>query len=196
MDKASLMLNLIAASSEGGIDEQNQNGQIVLARDFNKIPRKIQDGNTRRDLKKLGFVFGKDIDELFVEVTPPEGWTLRRTDHAMWSYVYDEQGRQRASVFYKAAFYDTDAFISLNLRYRIKPYQLCDVDGHRLPEEVKESDYMLCEVVDHDGSSLIVVGLRESKHYQRADELNKRAEKWLKENKPKWRDPLAYWEDN
>jgi hypothetical protein len=38
---------------------------------------------------------------------------LVNSDHAMWSYLVDELGRERVSIFYKAAFYDRSAHMSL-----------------------------------------------------------------------------------
>lgn len=35
----------------------------------------------------------------------------------MWSYLVDELGRRRGAIFYKAAFYDRDAFMRLESHY-------------------------------------------------------------------------------
>lgn len=61
----------------------------------------------------LGVTFGEPTDDLFREVTLPDGWEKRGTDHDMWSEVVDEQGVARIAVFYKAAFYDRRAFMRL-----------------------------------------------------------------------------------
>lgn len=61
----------------------------------------------------MGITFG-DIspgDDLFREATLPEGWKKEGSDHAMWSYIVDETGERRVAIFYKAAFYDRDAFM-------------------------------------------------------------------------------------
>jgi hypothetical protein len=52
-------------------------------------------------------------DELFSDVTLPDGWSKRATDHAMWNDVVDESGAIRAVFFYKAAFYDRNAHIRI-----------------------------------------------------------------------------------
>lgn len=67
------------------------------------------------EMTALGFTFGEPDknDPLFRPATLPEGWRKEGSDHAMWSYVVDELGRRRVSVFYKAAFYDREAFMSL-----------------------------------------------------------------------------------
>jgi hypothetical protein len=67
------------------------------------------------DLEALGFVLGeihKD-DPMFREATLPEGWQREGSDHAMWSYIVDERGFRRVSIFYKAAFYDRSAHIGI-----------------------------------------------------------------------------------
>lgn len=61
-------------------------------------------------LEGLGFVFGK-AGRLFIEATMPEGWKKEATDHDMWSLILDDQGNERASVFYKAAWYDESAIL-------------------------------------------------------------------------------------
>ena len=70
-------------------------------------------GCTREQLEALGIVFGEPVDDLFIEVQLPEGWEKVPTDHSMWTDLVDAQGERRAAVFYKAAFYDRSAHISL-----------------------------------------------------------------------------------
>lgn len=84
------------------------------------LPTKVnspRDVDVKAKLTELGFKFGNviDGDPLFQEVTLPAGWKKVATDHSMWSNVVDEQGRERISIFYKAAFYDRDAFMNVNM---------------------------------------------------------------------------------
>lgn len=60
-------------------------------------------------VKFLGVV---EDDDIFQYVELPDGWKKVPTDHSMWSNLVDEQGRVRASIFYKAAFYDRNAHAS------------------------------------------------------------------------------------
>jgi hypothetical protein len=188
-----LMNNLLVAITPGGIEEQEKMGQSQLTLTFDRLPRQIDEPSGRHMLEQLGFVFGENLDDLFVSVEPPQGWTLRPSSHSMWSYVHDEQGRCRASVFYKAAFYDKSAHVSIDRRFGISRYQACDVDGHRIVAGDNLPEFVLCEIVDHDKSCVIVIGKRERTDYEQADVLDARAEAWLEENKPDWRNPLAYW---
>lgn len=63
----------------------------------------------------LGFTFGEQVpgDNLFRQATLPEGWTREGTEHAMHSVIKDERGIARVGIFYKAAFYDRRADMSI-----------------------------------------------------------------------------------
>lgn len=114
-----------------GIIAQEATGQRQLLQ-ATQMPVKINSphswtGRGIELLTKLGFIFednGNGVmmdstigDALFVDCLLPEGWEKRGSDHNLWSYVDDEQGRERMSIFYKAAFYDRDAFINLSCRF-------------------------------------------------------------------------------
>jgi hypothetical protein len=103
--------NAMIAATPGGIEAQEARGQ----KDFvanNTLPIKCN-FCTREQLEEMGIVFGEPVDDLFVEVQLPKGWKKVPTDHSMWSDLVDAEGHKRASIFYKAAFYDRDAFIGL-----------------------------------------------------------------------------------
>lgn len=67
------------------------------------------------ELEALGFRKGEPVDgdPLFVHAEMPEGWTKQAADGAFWSYLVDERGVKRAAIFYKAAFYDRKASMTL-----------------------------------------------------------------------------------
>lgn len=67
----------------------------------------------KAQLEAAGVVFGSETpgDSLFCMATLPNGWKKVATDQSMWSRLVDETGAVRASIFYKAAFYDRDAFL-------------------------------------------------------------------------------------
>lgn len=70
----------------------------------------------------MGIVIGQPVngDPMFTEVQLPTGWSKRATDHSMWSELVDAKGRKRASIFYKAAFYDRSCRISVVRRFSIE----------------------------------------------------------------------------
>jgi hypothetical protein len=69
----------------------------------------------REEFEALGFVLGEIEagDPMWREATLPEGWSREGSEHAMWSYIIDERGFRRCSIFYKAAFYDRSAHIGI-----------------------------------------------------------------------------------
>ena len=72
------------------------------------------DGSDNECWAKMGVIFGEPVkgDPIFRQATLPKGWSKKRTGHSMWSDLVDEQGKKRAAIFYKAAFYDRSSFIS------------------------------------------------------------------------------------
>jgi len=66
-------------------------------------------------LEAAGVVFGEPSrgDDLFCQAVLPKGWKKESTDHSMWSKLVDADGNERAMIFYKAAFYDRCAFMSV-----------------------------------------------------------------------------------
>jgi len=106
-----LMEALVTGDPSAAIEHQEKRGQETLIRK-QVLPIKCN-GCTRGQIEQLGIVFEQPVDDLFVNVKLPDGWKVRPTSHSMWSDLVDDEGNVRASIYYKAAFYDRDAFISL-----------------------------------------------------------------------------------
>ena len=103
----------------GAIEEMEREGKAQLM-NSDRLPVKFNvfhqsQAEAQAEFEALGFTFGDpdEGDPMFRPATLPEGWQRKGGDHAMWSYIVDELGRERVSIFYKAAFYDRDAFMSL-----------------------------------------------------------------------------------
>jgi hypothetical protein len=107
--------NFVVAQMPGGIEAQEAMAQRDLV-ESQKLPKKgtIDSPNTKAKLEALGFVFGAEVDDLFISCQFPQGWSIKPTDHSMWSFVYDDQGVERMRIFYKGAFYDRRAHAHLN----------------------------------------------------------------------------------
>lgn len=73
-------------------------------------------GNARAELEAAGVKFGEVVngDPLFQYVELPSGWKKQGTSHDMWSTLFDETGKEVAQIFYKAAFYDRRAHLSMS----------------------------------------------------------------------------------
>lgn len=96
----------------GAIEAMEKRGQQQLV-NSDRLPSSLK-GN-RAEWEAVGFTFGDpdQSDPMFMPATLPEGWRREGSDHAMWSYLVDQHGRRRVAIFYKAAFYDRSAFMSL-----------------------------------------------------------------------------------
>ena len=107
-----LLVDAMAHGSSESIERMEAEGQRQLV-NSDVLPVQIM-GATEADFETLGFRFGEPVaDGLFRSATLPEGWEREGSDHSMWSYVVDREGKRRVGIFYKAAFYDRDAFMSL-----------------------------------------------------------------------------------
>lgn len=181
--------NFLAVSTPGGIEAQEAAGQRAFVNSAT-LPVKIINGK-REDLEAMGIVFGGAADDLFVNVTLPEGWTKQATGHSMWSDLLDDKGRKRAGIFYKAAFYDRNAHLSLDRRFGYSLCVYCDAEGN-------DADYAVAthrKAVIVDGDTVIkVIGLCEMRDYDAEDKLEAEARDRLQENYPDWQNPMAYWD--
>src|SRR6478672_11806248 len=110
--------DFLAAVTPGGIEAQEAQGQQQFVNSAT-LPIKFNSG-TQQELESMGVKYlerPSDPNALFCNVDLPSGWKVEPTDHSMWSKLIDEKGRERASICYKAAFYDRDAFLNVNPRY-------------------------------------------------------------------------------
>jgi hypothetical protein len=181
--------NFIVASTSGGIEEQEAFGQRSFVAN-NTLPIEINHG-TRAQFEAMGIVFGEPADDLFINVQLPAGWKKERTDHSMWSNLLDEKGRKRASIFYKAAFYDQRAHMNIERRFNSSRQPLMGWDAYEY-----ESGALFVGVVTDCGNPIWQSEpLAESDGLKGYDRDIQRANAWLNKHYPDWKNPLAYWED-
>lgn len=178
--------NAITAQTPGGIEAQEAAGQAKLVAD-STLPIKCN-YCTREQLEQMGIVFFEPVDNLFVNVKLPDGWKKVPTDHSMWSNLIDEKGRVRGSIFYKAAFYDRDAFICIDRRYSFRNKQLGnDYETSPRAAVVLDQDEVIWQSESESPSDEVPT-------YEAGDRYLPDAKAWLGERYPDWRDPLAYWD--
>jgi hypothetical protein len=136
--------------SSGYIESMEAAGQQQLVHS-DRLPTQVHDDGKDKPYKKLGFTFGKPdpSDPLFRAATLPEGWRREGSDHSMWSYLVDQHGRRRVSIFYKAAFYDRSAFMRLETPYGYLR-QLLHGDG----QPVLDDEWLTPEVADETLAAL------------------------------------------
>ena len=109
-------MTLLDAAMPGGIERSEAEGQRQLNDgEIDSLPSECRFDDV---LRSWGFELGEPDpeDPLFRPAKLPPGWTMKATDHDMWSMITDDQGRERVRVFYKAAFYDRKAHLSVNSR--------------------------------------------------------------------------------
>jgi len=177
------MENFLVASSPGGIERQEAAGQKALVESLT-LPK---DARPRAAFEAMGIAFLGEADDLFAYVELPEGWEKRATGHAMHSDLLDELGRLRASIFYKAAFYDRSAHMRPVAYYRIETEPeggytdnyLADKEKSQIGRVVGANDVVAFEVKVDPG------------HHspERAACVE-----WLEENRPDFQDTSAYWD--
>lgn len=154
---------------------------------------------TRNQFVKMGIIFGEEADDLFSYVALPKGWKKQPTSHSMWYKLLDEQGRERASIFYKSAFYDRDAFLNIIKRFGCSYHPVL---GYENPEYQKGAWVGVatdCNTIIWQTEEIEPEPKYEADRdiwiawIDKRDELVKKARLWLVENYPEWENPLAYW---
>jgi hypothetical protein len=100
----------MSAAVPGGIEASEKLGQIQLV-NSTKMPIELRPN--REAFEAVGFRFGEAVDDIFIKAELPSGWSRKATDVSVYSEILDEQGRKRAQVFFKAAFYDRRALANL-----------------------------------------------------------------------------------
>lgn len=196
--RADDMENFIAATTPGGIEAQEKRGQIEQSF-LETLPIEGTAG-CRPVWEKLGFEFGSAADGLFVNAKFPDGWRKKVTDHDMWSKLVDGKGRERAAIFYKAAFYDRSAHISLTARfsYSTQPLRGWDAEPRSgkyigvvkdCGEIVFQTEPTTPEPKYSDAERPAWKAWQETKEHK-----SNEAKEWLTQRYPNWQDVAAYWD--
>jgi len=222
-EKDSLTVKLVNAMGENGsgIEAQEAQGQKELVNSA-QLPSKMgMSGDASDFYYSVGIkVIGEsEGDNLFYDVELPEGWQKKSTDHSMWSELIDDQGRKRAGIFYKAAFYDRYAFISPEKKITSRVDRIGFINGDYSHDKetgrYASKSTPFCGVVkDYDETILFKteeVELKEEfnepnnkggytdefreKLFAVEADLKSQVDKFLRENYPDHKDPSAYWND-
>ena len=192
------MLAEMAGGVGPAIYAQEARGQRELAAS-EQLP--APKARAREVLEKAGVKWGAPTpgDDLFVSAVLPAGWKKRPTDHSMWTDLVDEKGRVRAQIFYKAAFYDRDASITVRPRFRVTTeYKDPTKDGSPQRHAVMDGKTVLFATawLKHDADGQPAPGEKWDDWDARRPTTKSRveAEAWLKEHYPNHDDPTAYWD--
>lgn len=182
-----LMALIGAMSSNTYIEDQEAQGQDQLV-NSDVLPTDINPTDKAAMIKfGIKFLDQVESDSLFQHVELPEGWSRKKSDHSMWSYIIDDKERERISIFYKAAFYDRSASASCNRRF--------SVNSHYYEKDTTE--YFKMQVLDYDKviyETKSVEVVRDLNFYNKRDVLKNEAREWLEERYPNYEDVSAYWD--
>jgi len=164
------------------ISNQESQGQRSFV-DSTTLPTKMGGPETKAALEAAGVRFGEAVegDPLFTYVNLPEGWQKVSTDHSMWNNLIDDKGRTRATIFYKAAFYDRDAHLTISRRFNVKK------------DYSREDGLVVFQVLDR-GEIVFATAPVEKEGYVTDDNQRVLAETWLNKSYPEWQDYNAYWD--
>lgn len=165
-----------------------------------KDKRELMMGNikeyTKAQYERMGIKIIGCADDMFYNVVLPDGWEIKATEHTMWNEVLDDKGRKRMTIFYKAAFYDRDAFANLQTRFQLDVTHVADPN----------SDYDVWKASDiqgtvKDGDKIIYQTARVpacsdyTKESKMKDVLWEDLYAFMNENWPQYKDVHAYWND-
>ncbi len=212
----SILIEAFAGTQSGAIERQEARGQTALCESKTQMlsaeinpwgysPFRQDDKDPKDILRAWGIEVGEPVegDEIFLECKLPKGWQLRPTSHSMWNELVDDQGRVRASMFYKAAFYDRSTHLQTRTRYNLSTnhqdaYRVAtikDVDKIVFSTDKIPISKHYCdrssewENLPQDAKQKII-----SKVWDIEAGLKKEAEEWVEKNYPEWKDETKYWD--
>lgn len=151
---------------------------------------------TKQQYEKMGIIIVGEYDDLFWNVKLPAGWTIKATIHTMWNELFDNKGRKRGEFFYKAAFYDRDAFINFNTRYSIAVEHTVDSSEEDF-DAWYNSDW---QGIVRDCGSIIchTMAIPKSEDYRKDTDnqhaLRNQLEEYMDKYYPDYKDIHAYWD--
>ncbi len=182
-------------ASPDAINKQEAEGQQqIIAEGGSQLPTEMN-GCTEEQLLELGFTLGalKVDDPKFRYGGLPSGWKIVGTDHDMHSNILDEKNRKRGGIFYKAAFYERQAHISLACRYN----QGMLYGGVKEPGNEHlasgESQYIITDLeverqIIWKGEIIMPDGYDSDINNKAHQELNEALKAY-----PDYQNPIAYW---
>lgn len=212
LGRAALLAKAKAYGASEAIEEMEAEGQRQLASQISWLPteglvcRQIRypegkplisiDDRLVEQWKAIGVVpIGPvEDDDIFWRVDIPKSWEIRRSEHPMSTALYDDQGRQRAYIFYKAAFYDRRAYIRMIPRFTV---DIVFVDEDY---EVGRSVWVAIDNATRMEVFRSSVKTREecrqfwSENNGPKDPHRIEVEEWVQRRHPEYLDPTKYWD--
>lgn len=194
-DLTAQMVGFLADAMSGGTDyaaermEREAQALVVVTKRF---PKRMDPGE-RQIWEALGFKFGPNLDDLFMQATMPPGWDqCPDPGHSMYVHIIDDRGRRRGQYFYKGSFYDREAIMWGAERRFTCEQDYSDRSRDRIVMLVKD-----CRRVIHRMPAHRVVAKGNEKSWETSERVENEARTeawaWLKARFPEADNPLAYW---
>ena len=193
-------------SPSKAIENQEKRGQqmVVERRQLPKATNGCSNMHPKRDdfeftksqYEKMGIKIIDEYDDLFWNVQLPDGWEIKATAHSMWNDLIDDKGRVRATFFYKAAFYDRDAFVNFNTRYTTRIDHTAEYAEVGYDEWCKSPSIGYVKDCEEIIYSTAAKDSFEDYRMQSAIEksINEELDTYMAEHYPDYEDVNAYWD--
>jgi len=204
-------IHWLFGGNPNAIERQEKEGQDQLVQSSIEKTQQLPINGNGCDALEIYKLFGFEVlgksegDDIFYDVKMPEGWRIEPTNHSMWSNLVDPNGGKRASIFYKAAFYDRSSFINrLNTKYtvdrkffkRIKEDYYENINATPIIFSVLENGEEI-HATDEAFFKEVYVKENHSQWHDNYDAfkivVKMEAMDWVSNKFPNWEDPLAYW---
>lgn len=155
-----------------------------------ELPRDLHN-NTQEQFESVGFTFGEPgNDPCFRPGTLPKGWTKQGKGY--WTNIYDEKKRIRGEIFYKAHFFEREAFMHLTSRFHYKPVDVGPTYNAMAVVDSGTVVFQHAEVVPHKDDE--IEAWREAINPAHA-KCEAACKQWLIDHGfPDWKNPLLYWD--
>lgn len=179
------------AGESSRVEEMEEQGQKELVKSSLlpikvNFPRRLMNIAEQYALMGIKVIGKSQEDDLFFDVVLPDGWEKEATEHSMWSVLLDDKGRERASIFYKAASYDRDSFVNFVTRYSWRGnYEEQGNVSYIVEDNASGEVIFETEKISKD--------IKNPDFFKLEDGLQKKCKQFLKTNFPEHEDINAYW---
>ena len=153
---------------------------------------------------ELGGIGTNDYDGLLQYVELPVGWKIKGKKIPHFFTLTDEKGRGRAGMYYMSMPASTNIWITRRFNYKTTVTQKSWDEDELTNENSNENETTTVEIIDDGENTKNVIHTftnNETKEERKIREAYKiqeqalvKAQKWLTENYPDWKNPEAYWD--
>jgi hypothetical protein len=157
------------------------------------IPLKVS-GAQHWELERLGFKLGDAFDDMFMHAQLPVGWVKAPSDHVLHSDLFDELGRKRAGIFYRAEPNLQCADMTMLYRFQITVY--CkSLDGASNEVAITDDGHVVQRFGAWCSTNIRPTREQDQSNKRERDKLSAQAKAWLRKRRPQWHKPLLHWNE-